>query len=246
MARIPYTQNIVLIQNHTFRLVIRHVQNTQVVTLVGGPTVGTFVLKVLGSSTVALAYNASAATVAAAIQALPRVGANGATVSRSGAGTSGDPYIYTIVFTGALAGVEVALIEATPNFTPQSTILVDNLPFDWTGWTAILAVAAKNATNTGFDSTVFTITDATNPATEGKIYIGYVPPASEGGTPGTNVPTNGRVAIIIPASVTDALEPSDLENTAGNQAGWYNLLMVNGSYKKMLLKGAVTLDVEPS
>lgn len=54
----------------------------------GAATAGTFTLTVLGATTTAIAYNASAATVAAALEALSTV----TDVSVTGTGTTGDPW----------------------------------------------------------------------------------------------------------------------------------------------------------
>jgi hypothetical protein len=76
----------------------------QTATLTGGPTGGTWIATLPASgnepaqSTSALAHNASAATVEAALMALSRIGPGGVAVTRSGAGTSGDPYVYSITF----------------------------------------------------------------------------------------------------------------------------------------------------
>src|SRR5262249_28420363 len=66
--------------------------------LTGGPTGGTFTPSFGGPTTAALAYNASAATVQAALQALSSIGSGNAFV----AGGAGGPW--TVRFGGALAG----------------------------------------------------------------------------------------------------------------------------------------------
>ncbi len=75
----------------------------QRITLAGTPTGGTFALSFGGKTTAAIAYNASAATVEAAFEALSSVAAGNGTTT----GSAGD---WTIEFTGALAGTDVALI----------------------------------------------------------------------------------------------------------------------------------------
>ncbi len=79
----------------------------QTVTLTGGPTGGTFTLTFDGETTTPIAYNASAATVKAALDALSNI--TTVTVTRAGSGTSGSPYVYTVTFSGTgLAATDVA------------------------------------------------------------------------------------------------------------------------------------------
>jgi hypothetical protein len=83
----------------------------QSVTITGLPTGGTFVLTFGDVATTDLPYNATAAAVQAALQALPGIGAGNVTVT----GSAGGPY--TVTFTGALAGQNVAQLSATGDFT---------------------------------------------------------------------------------------------------------------------------------
>lgn len=73
------------------------IDNTQTVTLTGGPTGGTFTLTYKGQTTSGIAYNAASSAVQTAVQALSTVGPGNATVS----GSAGGPY--TITLAGALA-----------------------------------------------------------------------------------------------------------------------------------------------
>lgn len=104
----------------------------QTVTVTGTPTGGTFTLAFRGQTTAGVAYNANAAAVQSALQAITTIGAGGATVSGSG------PYVVT--FAGALALQAVELLVAsgagltggtspsvtvartTPGVDPQDTI----------------------------------------------------------------------------------------------------------------------------
>lgn len=83
----------------------------QTVTISGTPTGGDFVLVFGGQATTDIAYNATAATVQAALQALSTIGAGNVTVT----GGAGGPY--TVTFTGTLAGTNVDQLTATGNFT---------------------------------------------------------------------------------------------------------------------------------
>lgn len=73
------------------------VNEQQTVTLTGVPTGGTFTLTFDGQTTSAIAYNASAATVDAALEALSNIGAGDITVT----GSSGGPW--TVEFGNAMA-----------------------------------------------------------------------------------------------------------------------------------------------
>lgn len=92
---------------------------TQYVTLTSA-TGGTFTLTYKGQTTSALAYNASAATVQTALQALSTIGSGNATVS----GSAGGPY--TITMGGTLDLDALAKMTATSSLTGSSpTIAVD-------------------------------------------------------------------------------------------------------------------------
>jgi len=78
----------------------------QVITIVGTATGGTFTLTFDGETTGSIAYNASAATVEAALEALSNIGVGNVDVT----GSAGGPY--TVEFTGALADTDVAKITA--------------------------------------------------------------------------------------------------------------------------------------
>ena len=84
---------------------------TQVITITGGPTGGTFTLTYAGQTTAAIPYNATAAAVLAALEALSNIAPGDVTVT----GAAGGPY--TITFTGTLAGTNVTQITATASFT---------------------------------------------------------------------------------------------------------------------------------
>lgn len=106
------------------------VAEVQTYTWTGGPTSGSAILTFPGvgefypESTVAIAYNATAAVAQAALQALPHIGPNGVTVARTGAGSNADPYVYTATFARSLGNVGTP--TATNTFaggtTPTVTI----------------------------------------------------------------------------------------------------------------------------
>jgi hypothetical protein len=81
----------------------------QTVTITGGPTGGTFTLTFGGQTTAGIAYNASAATVQAALQALSSIGANKCIVT----GGPGPTTAWTVEFTGALGFSTQATMTAS-------------------------------------------------------------------------------------------------------------------------------------
>lgn len=99
------------------------VNEVQTLTITGTPTGGTFTVTFDGQTTGAIAYNADAATVETAIEALSNVGAGNATCS--GGALPGTPVVIT--FTGALAARDVPLATAngaslTGGTTPDAAI----------------------------------------------------------------------------------------------------------------------------
>ncbi|MFD6770601.1 hypothetical protein ACFWC6_30760 [Micromonospora chalcea] len=84
-------------------------EEVQTVTITGTPTGGTYTLTYSGQTTAAIPYNATAAQVRTALEALSNVGAGNVT-------TSGGPHPGTAVsvtFTGALANTNVAQMTAS-------------------------------------------------------------------------------------------------------------------------------------
>lgn len=90
-------------------------EEIQSVTVTGGPTGGTYTLTFNGQTTAAIAFNATAAAVQAALVALSNVGVGGVAVT----GVAGGPYAVT--FQGALANTNVAQMTATASLTGGST-----------------------------------------------------------------------------------------------------------------------------
>lgn len=79
----------------------------QTVTITGGPTGGTFTLTWNGQTTAAIAYNATAAAVQSALEALSNIAPGDVTVT----GSAGGPY--TVTFGGAQLGEDVAQMTAS-------------------------------------------------------------------------------------------------------------------------------------
>ncbi|MFJ6608223.1 hypothetical protein [Streptomyces lydicus] len=88
---------------------------TQTVTISGSPTGGTFTLTFSGQTTSAIAYNATAATVQAALEALSNVNPGDVTVT----GNAGGPY--TVVFAGQYLSDDVSQMTASGSFTGGSS-----------------------------------------------------------------------------------------------------------------------------
>lgn len=91
----------------------------QTVTITGTPTGGTFTLTFQGATTSAIAYNATAATVLAALTALANIAHGGVAVT----GSAGGPY--TVTFQGALGGRNVPSLVAAGSLTGGTSPSVD-------------------------------------------------------------------------------------------------------------------------
>jgi hypothetical protein len=87
----------------------------QTATVTGGPTGGTFTLTFNGQTTAAIAYNATAAAVQSALEALSNVNPGDIKVT----GNAGGPY--TLTFGGQYLGDNVSSITATASLTGGST-----------------------------------------------------------------------------------------------------------------------------
>lgn len=85
----------------------------QTLSITGSPTGGTFTITYSGQTTAAIAYNASAAAVQAALEALSNIAVGDVTC----AGGTLPGTAVTITFTGALANIDVDLITATSSLT---------------------------------------------------------------------------------------------------------------------------------
>lgn len=101
------------------------VAEVQTLTFTGGPTAGDIFVTLpsdgvyAAETTGALAFNVSAANMQIALEGLSRIGAGNVGVARTGAGTAGDPYIYTITVNRALGNVPT--LTSTNTFTGGTT-----------------------------------------------------------------------------------------------------------------------------
>lgn len=91
--------------------------DVQTVTITGTPTGGTFRLLLNGELTAAIAYNAAAAAVQSAIEALPSVGSGN--VACTGGALPGTAVVAT--FQGALASRKIPLMTAINSLTGGSS-----------------------------------------------------------------------------------------------------------------------------
>lgn len=126
----------------------------QVITLSGtAATGGTFTLTFDGQITGNIAYNASAATVETALEALSNIGSGDATVT----GSAGGPW--TVEFTGSLAGTNVALMTIdTTNLTGGvNEIQTISSPSNPTGGTFTLSFNGATTTAIAYNASAATI-----------------------------------------------------------------------------------------
>jgi hypothetical protein len=79
----------------------------QTLTITGGPTGGTWTGTYAGQTTGAIPFNATAATVRTALEALSTIGVGNVSVT----GSAGGPY--TVTFIGTLAGANLAQMTAS-------------------------------------------------------------------------------------------------------------------------------------
>jgi hypothetical protein len=96
---------------------ISGVNEVQTLTITGTPTGGTFTITFSGQTTAAIDFDAVAADVEAALEALSNVGTGNVTCT--GGGLPGTPVVIT--FTGDLAGTDVALMTTTDSLTGGTT-----------------------------------------------------------------------------------------------------------------------------
>lgn len=119
----------------------------QTVTFRGTPTGGTFTLTFQGETTSALAYNASAATVETALEALTSVTSGDVSVS----GDAGGPY--TIEFTGNYAATNVPIMSSDgSSLTGGNTVSVEVVTEGGSGANEIWSIDWDNTGKVAGDS----------------------------------------------------------------------------------------------
>jgi hypothetical protein len=136
----------------------------QTIEFTGGPTSGgaTLTLPASGSqsaetATVAIPFNATAQAAQDIITSLARIGPNGATVARAGAGSAGSPYVYTVTINRALGNV--------PQFTSTN---------DFVGGTSPSVTHGTTTAGTGtnkYGPVDTSATDGRQALTRGECYV---------------------------------------------------------------------------
>lgn len=117
------------------------VNEKQRIVLPGPPTGGTFTLTYDGQTTGAIAYDASAATVDAALEALSNIGAGDVAVVLNAASD------WTVEFTGALAGTNVPLMTGSgSSLTGGGSITTATTTQGAPGTNEVQTVAVPNST----------------------------------------------------------------------------------------------------
>jgi len=117
------------------------VNEVQTVSITGSPTGGTFTLNYGGQTTAPIAYDATAAEVDAALEALSNIGAGG--VSCTGGDLPDTPVV--VEFTGALAGQDVALMTIDDSGLTGGTSPAGSVA-ETTGGRAVQGVLGSDAT----------------------------------------------------------------------------------------------------
>jgi len=119
----------------------------QTVTITGTPTGGTFTLTYEGSTTAAIAYNAAAAAVVAALEALPTIGTGNVT----GGGGALPGTAVTITFAAGLGKRNVAQMTASGSFSggsaPAVAVTTTTPGVDATGRSALKGALLIDTTN---------------------------------------------------------------------------------------------------
>jgi hypothetical protein len=99
------------------------IDNTQVVTITGSPTGGTFTLTYGGQTTAAIAYNATPDAVQTALTALSSIGSGNAAVS----GNAGGPW--TVVLYGGLAQTAFTYASSLSGGTSPGVTVTQTIVF---------------------------------------------------------------------------------------------------------------------
>lgn len=138
----------------TIKGIVSTADEVQTITLTGGPTDGTFTVQWTGSAAKPMTVSTgpiSATATAAEFQrawnkAFPESNASfrgsDIVVTRSGAGTTGSPYVFTLSFTGATArdqNVDAVTVTGTGLFSDAAVAV------DYMGWDGITQIAGTTS-----------------------------------------------------------------------------------------------------
>lgn len=162
---------------------------TQIITITGAPDGGTFTVTYSGQTTGNIAFDASAATVDTALEALSNIGAGDVTVT----GNAGGPW--TVEFTGALASTNVALMTAdgsglTGGTNPDADVAVDTEgdPGDPTATVATTAAGGEGDTAVAVGGTVYVdLTKVNADDANGKVFGKALSAVSANATTSTKI-----------------------------------------------------------
>ena len=189
----------------------------QVITLSGtAATGGTFALSFGGQTTSGIAYNASAATVETAFEALSTVGAGNGTVTGTGP--------WTIEFTGALSGTNVALmtIDTTLLAGGVNEIQTITSPSSPTGGTFTLSYGGEATAAIAYNASAAAIQAAlelltTIPAGS-VLCAGGALPSDVTVTFSDELKSNNVALLVVDASGLTGITGTPTETTAGGSA----------------------------
>lgn len=177
------------------------VNEVQTVTITGSPTGGTFRLQYDGETTSAIAYNASAATVQAALEALPSIGAGN--VACGGGSLPGTAV--TVTFQNFLGGVKHPMLVAINSLTGGTTPAI-----------AVAETTAGNPAAGYFDAYDDTLSNGLQVAkavlqydcrtdSQGKIFFGQQKSAD-----------NGKLSRTAPAYISGVFQTKNLVGLDAN------------------------------
>lgn len=143
----------------------------QTITLTGGPTHGTFTITWTGVSanisvtTAAIPATASGAAVQEALRqamhAQSTYTPGDIVVARTGAGTSGDPYVHTLTYSGA--SVDNTNVDAVTVSGARLHTLAADTALDFAGWDGITQIAGTTAGVVTVQMGPYLTTDDTGP-----------------------------------------------------------------------------------
>lgn len=135
-------QSVILVSSQNMTVKYNGVNAVQQVSMSGPPTAGTFTLTYGGQTTAAIAYNATAAAVSTALQAISSIGSGnvectggplpGSAVNVTFIGTLGLQPITTMTHTDSLTGGTASVTSTTSGVTPTlSVALQAGNPLMW-------------------------------------------------------------------------------------------------------------------
>jgi hypothetical protein len=110
-------ESLFLVATQALKVRVNAVNEVQTITFTGTVTGGSFTLTYSGQTTSAIAWNATAADVKAALEALSNLGVNDVSVTGGPGGTGA---VFTVTFRNALAATNVAQLTSASSLTGTS------------------------------------------------------------------------------------------------------------------------------